>query len=169
MAAMLRTVGAAAANGSALARMFYQGRCLARLVRGKQLNVSRIQSGFAQDSPTPAAALSRAPGQTLLEDAFDVCVRFGLPPCTRVVARKRAANRWLLCAAPAYPERRCQPKAPDDLARHLRSGRLVQALPGWGTPEAETHAVVPQRYQLLTRARTFVDFLGMSFCAGRVP
>ena len=170
----------------------------------------------------------------LTDDAFDVCVRFGLPPDSRVIAHKLAANRRLLCAAPAYLERRGQPKTPDDLARHncigirqgdeaygtwrlstghgsrqrqavvktrgnlatndgeiavswaleghgivmraawdvarhLRSGRLVQVLPGWDTPEADIYAVVPQRLQLSTRVRAFVDFLGASFGAVRVP
>ena len=37
----------------------------------------------------------------LSEDAFDVCIRFGEPPDARVIARKLAPNRRLLCAAPA--------------------------------------------------------------------
>src|SRR5512133_1615534 len=36
------------------------------------------------------------------EDEFDVCVRFGEPPDARIIARKVAANRRLLCASPAY-------------------------------------------------------------------
>lgn len=52
------------------------------------------------------------------EDAFDVCVRFGEPPDARVIARKVAANRRLLCASPAYLTRRGTPRAPEDLARH---------------------------------------------------
>jgi LysR family transcriptional regulator, transcriptional activator for dmlA len=54
----------------------------------------------------------------LSEDAFDVCVRFGEPPDARVIARKVAANRRLLCAAPAYLERHGTPRTPADLARH---------------------------------------------------
>ena len=40
-----------------------------------------------------------------------------------------------------------------DIARHLKSGRLVPVLPGWQTPEADVYAVVPQRLQLATRVR----------------
>ena len=54
----------------------------------------------------------------LTDDAFDVCIRFGTPPDARVIARRLAPNRRLLCAAPAYLERAGQPKSPADLVRH---------------------------------------------------
>jgi DNA-binding transcriptional LysR family regulator len=52
------------------------------------------------------------------EDLFDVCVRFGAPPDSRVIARNIAANRRLLCAAPAYLAKHGIPKVPNDLTRH---------------------------------------------------
>ncbi|OZI34459.1 LysR family transcriptional regulator [Bordetella genomosp. 10] len=55
----------------------------------------------------------------LTEDAFDVCVRFGEPPEARVIARPIAANRRLLCAAPAYLAKHGEPLQPADLARHV--------------------------------------------------
>lgn len=61
--------------------------------------------------------LSVAP-PALSEDEFDVCVRFGEPPDARIVARKVAANRRLLCASPAYLTRCGTPRTPGDLARH---------------------------------------------------
>jgi LysR family transcriptional activator of dmlA len=54
----------------------------------------------------------------LTDDAFDVCVRFGEPPDARVVARRLAPNRRLLCASPAYLERHGTPKSPAELAQH---------------------------------------------------
>ena len=54
----------------------------------------------------------------LTDDAFDVCVRFGEPPDARVIARKVAPNRRLLCASPAYLARHGTPRVPADLARH---------------------------------------------------
>jgi LysR family transcriptional regulator, transcriptional activator for dmlA len=54
----------------------------------------------------------------LTDDSFDVCVRFGEPPDTRVIARRLAPNRRLLCAAPAYLTRRGTPATPHDLAKH---------------------------------------------------
>jgi DNA-binding transcriptional LysR family regulator len=162
------------------------------------------------------------------EDLFDVCVRFGAPPDSRLIARHIAPNRRLLCAAPAYLARRGIPKVPNDLAkhncigirqgeeaygvwrlasgrgrsaraeavktrgnlatndgeiavswaldghgilmraewdiaRHLRTGRLVQVLPQYFTPDADIYAVYPQRHQLSARVRAFVDFLALSF------
>ena len=158
------------------------------------------------------------------DDSFDVCIRFGAPPDARVIARYIAANRRLLCAAPAYLARRGMPKVPRDLTRHdcigirqgeeayglwrlssgrgknsrteaiktrgtlttndgeiavnwaleghgivmraawdieryLRSGRLVQVLPQFSTPDADIYAVYPQRHQLAARVRAFVDFV----------
>ncbi len=54
----------------------------------------------------------------LTDDAFDVCIRFGAPPESRLVARRLAANRRLLCAAPAYLARHGAPRSPAELARH---------------------------------------------------
>lgn len=54
----------------------------------------------------------------LADDAFDVCICFGEPPDARVIARLLAPNRRLLCAAPAYLERRGTPRVPHDLAQH---------------------------------------------------
>ncbi|OGB07237.1 MAG: LysR family transcriptional regulator [Burkholderiales bacterium RIFCSPHIGHO2_12_FULL_61_11] len=55
---------------------------------------------------------------TLADNAFDVCVRFGEPPDARIIARKVADNRRLLCAAPAYLDRHGTPKTPRDLMQH---------------------------------------------------
>lgn len=54
----------------------------------------------------------------LTEDSFDVCIRFGEPPDTRVVARRLASNARLLCASPDYLRRRGMPQTPHDLAKH---------------------------------------------------
>ena len=163
----------------------------------------------------------------LTDDSFDVCIRFGAPPDARVIARHIAANRRLLCAAPAYLARHGTPRTPNDLtrhhcigirqgeeaygvwrltsgrgkgtktesvrirgnlttndgeiavnwaldghgivmraewdiARHLKSGRLVQVLPQFHTPDADLYAVWPQRHQRAARVRAFVDFLAQS-------
>lgn len=163
----------------------------------------------------------------LTEDAFDVCVRFGEPPEARVIARRIAPNRRILCAAPSYLSRQGVPRTPGELARHncigirqgdeaygvwrlaldrskrqqseavkvrgnlttndggiavawaldghgilmraewdiasyLRSGRLVQVLPQYHTPDANIYAVYPQRHQMSTRVRAFVEFISES-------
>ena len=162
----------------------------------------------------------------LTDDAFDVCIRFGEPPDARVLARRLAPNRRLVCAAPAYLAAHGTPKVPSDLAQHnclgirqgdeaygvwrfvdrhqqltdtvkvrgnlntndgeiavnwaldghgilmraewdiaryLRSGRLVQVMPDHGTPPADICAVYPQRHQTAARVRVFVDFLAQAF------
>ena len=50
-----------------------------------------------------------------------------------------------------------------DIERNLKSGRLVQVLPQFQTPDADIHAVYPRQFQLSTRVRAFVDFLSQSF------
>ena len=50
-----------------------------------------------------------------------------------------------------------------DIAKYLRSGRLVQVLENYRTPPADIHAVYPQRHQLAGRVRAFVDFLASDF------
>lgn len=159
------------------------------------------------------------------DDLFDVCLRFGAPPDSRLVSRRLAANRRLLCAAPAYLARHGTPRTPQDLQRHacitirqgdeayglwrltgrggaavavkvvgslstndggiavqwaldghgilmraewdiaphLKSGRLVQVLPQFDTPDADIHAVWPQHLQGAQRLRVFVDFLAAAF------
>ncbi|GAB2180157.1 LysR family transcriptional regulator [Denitratisoma sp. agr-D3] len=63
---------------------------------------------------------------------FDIGIRFGEPPDSRILARKIASNRRVLCAAPSYLARAGTPRAPEDLGRHdcivLREGE-----PAFGT------------------------------------
>lgn len=163
----------------------------------------------------------------ITDDAFDICIRFGAPPDSRLVARRLAANRRLLCAAPSYLARHGMPKTPADLARHacitirqgdeayglwrltgrgrqatpqavkvrgplstndggiavswaleghgilmraqwdiqrhLATGRLVQVLPQFDTPDADLYAVWPQAHQGSRRVRTFVEFVADAF------
>ena len=49
-----------------------------------------------------------------------------------------------------------------DIERYLKNGRLVQVLPQYSTPDADIHAVYPQRHQLAARVRAFVDFVALS-------
>ena len=50
-----------------------------------------------------------------------------------------------------------------DVRRYLRSGRLVQVLPQYVTPDADIHAVFGPRHQRTPRVRAFVDFIGAAF------
>ena len=52
-----------------------------------------------------------------------------------------------------------------DIERYLKSGRLVQVLPQWRTPDADIYAVWPQRHQHSTRVLAFVDHIAAAFAA----
>ncbi len=54
----------------------------------------------------------------LTEHAMDIGIRFGAPPDARVLARKIASNRRLLCASPAYLAQHGHPAQPRDLLNH---------------------------------------------------
>jgi LysR family transcriptional activator of dmlA len=189
-------------------------------------HVAPIISRFARKYPRVEVRLQLSVDPPpLTEDAFDVCIRFGPPPDSRVIARHIAPNRRLLCASPAYLARHGEPKTPAELAghnfigirqgeeaygllrltrgragatetvkvrgtlatndgeiavswaldghgillraewdieRYLRSGRLVALLPHYQTPNADIHAVYPQRHQATARVRAFVDFVALS-------
>ena len=187
--------------------------------------IAPLISEFVTTQPDVLVQLQLTVNPPLLsEDVFDVCIRFGEPPDNRVIARRIAANRRLICAAPSYLERYGTPKTPSELAAHncigirqgdeaygtwhftagaktetvkvrgnlstndgeiavnwalaghgllmraewdvakyLRSGRLVQVLDNYQTPPADIYAIYPQRHQTAARVRAFVDFLGAKF------
>lgn len=54
----------------------------------------------------------------LTAEAMDIGIHFGVPPDRRILARKIAANRRFLCAAPSYLEGRTEPATPRDLQSH---------------------------------------------------
>ncbi|MDP1742846.1 LysR family transcriptional regulator [Polaromonas sp.] len=82
-------------------------------------HIAPLISGFAKLYPDVQVQLQLTVNPPPADDdAFDVCVRFGEPPDARVIARKLAPNRRLLCASPAYLARRGVPKVPQDLAQH---------------------------------------------------
>ncbi len=82
-------------------------------------HVAPLISKFARKYPQVEVQLQLSVNPPMLtEDAFDVCIRFGAPPDTRVIARRLAPNRRLLCAAPSYLAKRGIPKVPNDLTRH---------------------------------------------------
>jgi LysR family transcriptional regulator, transcriptional activator for dmlA len=55
---------------------------------------------------------------SLPDEAIDVAIRFGEIPDSRLIAKKIAANRRLLCASPLYLKSHGRPESPADLARH---------------------------------------------------
>lgn len=82
-------------------------------------HVAPLISRFVKSHPEVQVQLQLSVNPpALTEDAFDVCIRFGEPPDARVIARKIAPNRRLLCAAPAYLAKHGTPRVPHDLTQH---------------------------------------------------
>ncbi|WP_321954254.1 LysR family transcriptional regulator [Paraburkholderia bannensis] len=77
--------------------------------------ISRFLKCYPQVSVQLQLSVTPPP---LSDDSFDVCIRFGEPPDLRVVARRLAANRRVLCASPAYLAVHGTPVTPHDLTRH---------------------------------------------------
>lgn len=55
---------------------------------------------------------------SLVEEAYDLAIRFGELPDTRLSARKLMSNRRFLCASPAYLKQAGEPQTPAELHRH---------------------------------------------------
>lgn len=82
-------------------------------------HIAPLVAQFAQQYPQVQVRLQLSVDSPLLsEDTFDVCIRFGPPPDARVMARKVANNRRLLCASPAYLAMHGHPRSPSELAAH---------------------------------------------------
>lgn len=81
--------------------------------------VAPVISKFVRKYPEVEVQLQLSVNPPLMaDDAFDVCVRFGEPPDSRVIARRLAPNKRVLCAAPSYLERHAPPKTPRELLNH---------------------------------------------------
>jgi DNA-binding transcriptional LysR family regulator len=78
-----------------------------------------IISGFLAEHPrvtVEADATNRF--VDLIGERYDLAIRLGELPDSRLVARKLADRRRLLCASPAYLARAGTPQSPQDLVRH---------------------------------------------------
>lgn len=178
-------------------------------------------SGFGKTYPDVEVQLHLTDRPVALPDeAIDVSIRFGDIPDSRLIAKKIAANRRLLCASPAYLQAAGLPAYPHDLTQHhcivlrqnetaygnwrlsrgkhnetvkvhgklstndgevalnwaleghgilmraewdvakyLRSGRLVQVLADFETPSADVYAVYLERLNLSAKVACFVEYL----------
>lgn len=54
----------------------------------------------------------------LVQEAYDIAIRFGELPDTRLTARRLMKNRRYLCASPAYLKAAGEPQTPQELQRH---------------------------------------------------
>lgn len=54
-----------------------------------------------------------------VEEGIDLAIRFGEPKdSTGLIARKLTSQRWIICAAPSYLERKGIPHSPEDIRYH---------------------------------------------------
>lgn len=82
-------------------------------------HIAPLISDFARLQPEVQVQLQLTVNPPPLgDDVFDVCIRFGEPPDARVIARRIAPNRRLICAAPTYLEKHGIPRTPSELATH---------------------------------------------------
>ncbi|CAN7441909.1 LysR family transcriptional regulator [Mesorhizobium sp. LjRoot246] len=78
----------------------------------------------------------------LVAENFDVAVRLGALEDSRLVARKVATRRRLLCAAPSYLARRGRPRTPQALLEHSCLGFSgFQTFPAWEMTNREGRSV----------------------------
>jgi len=82
-------------------------------------HIAPLISSFAKKFPDVQVQLQLTVNPpALTDDTFDVCIRFGEPPDARVLARRIAGNRRLICASPAYLKAHGTPRTPHELAQH---------------------------------------------------
>ncbi|EPC01450.1 LysR family transcriptional regulator [Litchfieldella anticariensis FP35 = DSM 16096] len=82
-------------------------------------HVAPLLSSFCARHPRLDAWLELTNFPLNLSDhGFDIGIRVGEPPDSRLVARRILANRRVLCAAPTYLAGRVAPQHPNDLGDH---------------------------------------------------
>ncbi|QGZ42962.1 DNA-binding transcriptional LysR family regulator [Pseudoduganella flava] len=82
-------------------------------------SIAPLVSRFARKYPEVEVQLQLTDRAiNLVEEAYDLGIRFGELPDTRLTARRIMSNRRFLCAAPAYLKKHGTPAVPADLTRH---------------------------------------------------
>ena len=84
-----------------------------------RLHLARVIPEFAQRHPEITVEASLTDRMVdLIEEGYDVAVRMGKPPDSRLIARQLAVGTLTTCASPAYLKRHGTPRKPEDLAGH---------------------------------------------------
>ncbi len=82
-------------------------------------SIAPLVSVFAKQNPDVEVQLQLTDRPIdLVEEAFDLGIRFGELPDTRLSARKIMSNRRFLCASQAYLKKFGRPQSPEDLVHH---------------------------------------------------
>jgi DNA-binding transcriptional LysR family regulator len=77
----------------------------------------------------------------LVEEGFDLALRFNEPPDSSLIARRLGQFRVIACAAPAYLERHGVPQRPQDLSQH---NCLAYSHPGFTDLTREWKLIGPE-------------------------
>jgi DNA-binding transcriptional LysR family regulator len=81
----------------------------------------------------------------IVDEGFDIAFRIGELPDSRLIARRLAPYRMMICAAPNYLARRGNPDHPRDLALHDAIGFAPAARSPWKLAKGDDRVeVVPQ-------------------------
>ncbi|MCB1528619.1 MAG: LysR family transcriptional regulator [Hyphomicrobiaceae bacterium] len=82
-------------------------------------HIASVVSDFVKDYPQVEVqlVLSDAP-INLVEEGFDLGIRFGSSPNSRLITRKLQSNRRFMCASPDYLDRSGIPQKLSDLEQH---------------------------------------------------
>ncbi len=84
-----------------------------------RLYISPLLPEFLQRHPALRVAIDMNDTMSdLIGEGLDLAIRIGQLQDSSLIARRLAANRRVLCAAPAYLKRRGSPKHPEDLRNH---------------------------------------------------
>ncbi|WP_353645147.1 LysR family transcriptional regulator [Mesorhizobium sp. WSM2239] len=81
-------------------------------------HVAAVVSAFAHLYPDLEVQLVLTDALNLVEEGFDLGIRFGDLPNSRLNAKKLLRDRRFLCAAPSYLAKYGSPKQLEDLANH---------------------------------------------------
>ncbi|MBY5694672.1 LysR family transcriptional regulator [Rhizobium leguminosarum] len=81
----------------------------------------------------------------IVDEGFDIAFRIGELPDSRLIARRLAPYRMMICAAPDYLARKGNPDHPSDLANHDAIGFAPAARSPWKLAKGDDRVeVVPQ-------------------------
>jgi DNA-binding transcriptional LysR family regulator len=83
------------------------------------MHVAPAFSTFLKRYPELAVDITLSPAHVnLVDEGIDLAIRIGVLEDSRLVVRKLAPSRIILCAAPAYLDEHGLPHKPEDLAQH---------------------------------------------------
>lgn len=114
--------------------------------------IAPILSEFLSENPEVEIQLMLTDRPVSLPDeSVDVCIRFGEVPDSRVIARKIAPNRRLICASPQYFAKNGKPNTPSELAHHnciIKQNQQVAS--AWRFYKEDSEEVIKVKANMIT-------------------